>query len=162
MSAVPAALLRRRPMTVADLDAVMAIEARAYSHPWSRGNFVDSLAAGYVAEVLECTQDGLRAYLVAMEGPDELHLLNLTVHPESQGQGLARTLLNALQAHGRARELRTLWLEVRESNHRARALYRQGGFAEVGRRRGYYPAAVRREDAVVMSLPLLGSEGGGG
>jgi ribosomal-protein-alanine N-acetyltransferase len=151
VSALPDALLRRRPMALADLDAVMAIEARAYSHPWSRGNFVDSLVAGYLAEVLECTQDGLRAYLVAMEGADELHLLNLTVHPESQGQGL-----------GRARGLGTLWLEVRESNHRARALYRQGGFAEVGRRRGYYPAAVRREDAVVMSLPLRGADTAGG
>lgn len=146
-------------MAVADLDAVMALEIRAYSHPWSRGNFVDSLAAGYLAQVLECPHDGLRGYFVAMTGVDELHLLNLTVHPESQGQGLGRALLAALCAHGREHGLRTLWLEVRESNHRARALYRHCGFAEVGRRRGYYPAAVRREDAVVMSLPLLGGGG---
>ena len=146
-------------MTVADVDAVMAIEAAVYSFPWSRGNFIDSLAAGYLAEVLDEPGGGVLAYFVAMPGVDEAHLLNLTVAPEMQGRGHGSALLDAVCAHGRARGMGALWLEVRESNERARTLYRRRGFAEVGRRRGYYPApAGRREDAIVMRLALAGAD----
>lgn len=143
-------------MTVRDLDAVVAVETRAYSWPWSRGNFVDTLAAGHIAEVLEDRDAGLLGYFVAMTGVDELHLLNLTVAPEWQGRGHGTALLDAVAGHGRDRGLAALWLEVRQSNHRARALYARRGFAEVGVRRDYYPAAGRREDAVVMRLALAG------
>lgn len=154
MSAVLQPRLTHRPMTVRDLDAVVAAESRSYSHPWSRGNFTDSLAAGYLAEVLVDAAGELVGYMVAMAGVDELHLLNITVAPDWQGQGHGQALMLALQQHARQRGLATLWLEVRESNQRARALYRRLGFEEVGLRRGYYPAAVRREDAVVMRLAL--------
>ena len=146
----------RRAMTVRDLDAVVAVEARAYSWPWSRGNFVDTLAAGHIAEVLEDRDAGLLGYFVAMTGVDELHLLNITVAPEWQGRGHGSALLDVLVEQGRERGLSALWLEVRQSNHRARALYARRGFAEVGLRRGYYPAAGAREDAVVMRLALSG------
>jgi len=149
----------RREMTLRDLDAVVAVEARAYGWPWSRGNFIDTLAAGHIAEVLEERDAGLLGYFVAMTGVDELHLLNVTVAPEWQGRGYGSALLEAVVAHGRARRLGALWLEVRQGNHRARALYARRGFAEVGLRRGYYPAAGQREDAVVMRLSL---DGGGG
>ncbi len=155
MNAVLEPRLTRRAMTVRDLDAVVAVEQRAYSHPWSRGNFTDSLAAGYLAE-LWLQGDELLGYFVAMPGVDELHLLNITVAPEHQGRGHGCTLMAALQAHAQQAGAGTLWLEVRESNHRARALYRRLGFTEVGLRRGYYPSAIRREDAVVMSLLLNG------
>lgn len=160
MNAVLEPRLTRRPMTVRDLDAVVAVEARSYSHPWSRGNFTDSLAAGYRAEVLVDGDGGLVGYCIAMTGVDELHLLNITVAPDWQGQGHGQALMAALQRHAVQQGLATLWLEVREGNHRARALYRRLGFSEVGLRRGYYPAAVRREDAVVMSL-ALGARGNG-
>ena len=143
-------------MTLRDLDAVLAIEARAYGWPWTRGNFIDTLAAGYLAEVLEDRDAGLLGYFVAMTGVDEIHLLNVTVAPAWQGQGYGSGLLDAVEAHGRDRGLAALWLEVRQSNRRARALYARRGFTEVSVRRGYYPAAGRREDAVVMRLPLLG------
>jgi ribosomal-protein-alanine N-acetyltransferase len=143
-----------RAMTVADLDAVLAIEQRAYAFPWSRGNFIDSLAAGYRMQVL-VQGDTIVGYHVAMAGVGELHLLNLTVAPESESRGHARAMLDALEAHCRAQALDTLWLEVRESNARARALYRRRGFAEVGVRRGYYPAPrSQREDAIVMRLDI--------
>jgi len=141
-------------MDVRDLDAVSRIEAAAYAFPWTRGNFVDSLAAGYLAEVLEDETRQLLGYFIAMAGVDEMHLLNITVAPAWQGQGLGRLMLQALADHARGRGMASLWLEVRESNRRARALYEQLGYAEVGLRRGYYPAAGRREDAVVMSLVL--------
>ena len=152
MNALLSPRLTRRPMRVRDLDAVVAIEASAYGFPWSRGNFVDSLAAAYDAEVLE--GDAILGYFVAQRGVDELHLLNVTVAPRWQGQGLGSMLLDAVAALARHRALATLWLEVRASNHRARALYLRRGFVERGLRRGYYPSAGGREDAIVMSLDL--------
>ncbi|MDP2005732.1 MAG: ribosomal protein S18-alanine N-acetyltransferase [Rubrivivax sp.] len=155
MNAVLQPRMTRRPMGVRDLDAVVAVEMRAYSHPWSRGNFTDSLAAGYLAEVLVDEGGELAGYFIAMAGVDEMHLLNITVTPEWQGQGHGHALMAELRQHALQRGMSTLWLEVRQGNQRARALYRGLGFTEVGLRRAYYPAAVRREDAVVMSLSLL-------
>lgn len=147
----------RRPMTQGDLDAVTAIEASVYGYPWSRGNFVDSLAAGYLAEVLG--NGTIVGYFIALPGVDELHLLNITIASTEQGRGHGSALLDAVVAHGRARHLAKLWLEVRASNERAQALYLRRGFAVVGRRRGYYPAAGGREDAILMSLNLGPGEG---
>lgn len=158
MSALPvpgaAAVPLRRPMTTRDLDAVMAIEIGAYGFPWSRGNFVDSIVAGHVAEVLEW-EGTLLGYCVAMPGVDEMHLLNITVAPRLQGQGLGSLLLDAVRAAAEQRGLHGLWLEVRESNVRARSLYARRGFETMGRRRDYYPATTGREDAIVMSLILF-------
>jgi ribosomal-protein-alanine N-acetyltransferase len=140
-------------METRDVDAVQAIEARAYSFPWTRGNFIDSLAAAYLAEVL-LIEGVLAGYFVAMAGVDELHLLNLTVAPAHQGEGFGSHLLDLVQAHARRLGLPRLLLEVRGSNERARTLYRRRGFVEVGTRRGYYPSLSGREDALVMSLAL--------
>lgn len=144
-------------MELRDLDAVLAIEARAYPFPWTRGNFIDSLAAGYLAELL-CEGAVPIGYFVAMQGVDELHLLNVTVAPEHQGRGHGRDLLRAVQGHAAQQGLQRVLLEVRRSNLRAQALYRRLGFAEIGQRRGYYPAATPpaqgREDALVMALEL--------
>jgi ribosomal-protein-alanine N-acetyltransferase len=155
-AAQPPASPATRVMTVADLDGVMAVETQAYGHPWSRGNFTDSLAAGHVAEVLHDAQgQTLLGYFVAMPGVQELHLLNITVAPAHQHQGWGLMLLRLVRARARARRLGAVWLEVRAGNARARAIYRDFGFVECGTRRGYYPAsASRREDAVVMSLEL--------
>ena len=147
--------LRLRTMQAADLDAVLAIESRAYSHPWTRGNFIDSLAAGYLAELLLDDDARITGYFVAMTGVGEMHLLNLTVEPACQGRGHGGRLLDVLAQRCRERALPLLWLEVRAGNDRARALYQRRGFAEVGLRRQYYPAGNgRREDAVVMKMAL--------
>jgi [ribosomal protein S18]-alanine N-acetyltransferase len=150
-----AAACQRSVMTLADIETVVNVEQRAYSHPWSRGNFVDSLSSGYHAHMLTqspAVAPELVAYFVAMAGVEELHLLNITVAPEWQNQGHGSRLLDDVQALARQHRLAMLWLEVRVGNTRARALYRRYGFAEVGLRRAYYPAADGREDAVVMSM----------
>ncbi len=145
-----------RPMSGADIETVMAIEVRCYSHPWTRGNFADSLAGLYSAEVLTTPSGDLLAYFVAMPGVEEMHLLNIAVAPAWQRQGLASTLLHSLHNQALARALPTLWLEVRASNRAARALYARHGYSEVTLRRAYYPAAHGpREDAVVMRNRLL-------
>lgn len=149
-----------RAMQVTDLDRVMTLEVSAYSHPWSRGNFVDSLAAGYDIELRWTAPDVLIGYFVALRGVGETHLLNLTVAPAWQRRGHARALMAALRGQCVARGDEALWLEVRQSNAPARALYRAEGFEEVGLRRGYYPADRGREDAVVMRLGLAAPSGG--
>ncbi|HEY6134141.1 MAG TPA: ribosomal protein S18-alanine N-acetyltransferase [Rubrivivax sp.] len=142
------------PMTVADLHQVMAIETQAYAFPWTRGNLVDSLAAGYLAQMLQDAGGEVLGYYVAMPGVDELHLLNLTVAPAWQGRGHGWRLLAAVEAAALQHGLGTLWLEVRAGNERAQQMYRKRGFVASGIRRGYYPApGLLREDAVVMCLP---------
>ncbi len=148
----PLALL---PMTAQHLDAVLAIESVAYEFPWSRGNFVDSLAAGHEAQVLCGGQGELLGYLLALAGFEEMHLLNLTVAPGEQGRGHARCMLAWLVKTCRERRAKQLWLEVRHGNERARRVYERFGFATLGIRKGYYPAPLsRREDAIVMGLQI--------
>lgn len=152
--------LRLVPMQPAHLDAVLAIEVRTYSHPWSRGNFIDSLAAGYHARCLLDTDDRVQAYMLAMAGVDELHLLNIAVAPEQQGRGHALRLLRALAAHAVQSSAEWLWLEVRLSNERAQQLYDRFGFELMGRRKAYYPDRNnQREDALVMRRAVLPSDG---
>ncbi len=158
MSALPSAIhavhAHFEPMGAAHLDAVLAIEQSAYSHPWSRGNFSDSMAAGYQLQCLVGGADVL-GYFVAMAGYREVHLLNITVAPAHQRQGWARVMLDALAIWSRGQGAQWLWLEVRVSNARALQIYERHGYRRVGERRGYYPAANgQREDAVVMSFKL--------
>jgi ribosomal-protein-alanine N-acetyltransferase len=144
-----------RTLSLRDVDAVVAVELVAYAFPWSRGNFIDSLSAAYVAEMLVDEQGTVLGYYVAMPGVDEMHLLNLTVAPAWQRRGHSRVLLDALERHCQERGLATLWLEVRAGNQRARELYARRGFVEVGVRKNYYPAGLaKREDALVMSMPV--------
>ncbi len=141
------------PMTEARLDEVVAVERRAYGHPWTRGNFADSLRSGYQAQLL-CAGDAVIGYFVAMQGVDEVHLLNITVDPAYQGQGWGRVMLDALALWSRAQGAQWLWLEVRTSNLRAQQVYLRYGYRRVGERRNYYPADGGREDAIVMSYKL--------
>lgn len=160
----PAATAARlEPMTVQRLDAVMQIEQAAYAVPWTRGNFIDSLAAGYIAHCLVDVASRVLAYSVAMTGADEIHLLNLTVAPSAQGRGHARRLLAVLRDDARQRCITQLWLEVRLSNERAQRLYRRDGWHEAGRRKGYYPnppgaAGSEREDALLMRCTVDGAD----
>lgn len=144
----------QRPMVLADLARVLALEVRCHSHPWTRGNFMDTLAAGYLAELRLDRQGDLLGLCVAMRGVEETHLLNLAVAPEQQRRGHGLDMLTGLAMQCRARGDAALWLEAREGNRPALALYRRFGFTEVSRRRAYYPAGLQREDAVVMSLAL--------
>jgi [ribosomal protein S18]-alanine N-acetyltransferase len=146
---------RLAPMHLGQVDAVLAIEVNAYSFPWTRGNFIDSLVAGYPAEVLHGEHAEPLGYYVAMQGAQEMHLLNLTVAPAYQRRGLGGLMLRAVIDRARGSGSRSIWLEVRTSNLGARALYQRFGFEVTGLRRGYYPAALgQREDASVMSRAL--------
>jgi ribosomal-protein-alanine N-acetyltransferase len=140
-------------MREADLAQVAAIERTIYSHPWTQGNFSDSLAAEYECWVLE--HDGILAgYAVMMVAAGEAHLLNLSIAAPMQGQGLGTDFVRCLAKIARELGARSMYLEVRPSNDAARVLYAKTGFVQIGMRRDYYPAARGREDAIVMERAL--------
>jgi ribosomal-protein-alanine N-acetyltransferase len=153
MSAQLQTLPKYRRMCAEDLDAVTAIERDVYTHPWTRGNFSDSLDAGYHCWIAE--SGGLIiGYTVVMIAAGEAHLLNMSVAGEWQRRGLGSELLRFVIKLARDYAANRIYLEVRPSNAAARALYGGAGFAEIAVRRDYYPAGDGREDAVVMELAL--------
>ena len=144
---------RARPMRRADLVQVAQIESRIFTFPWTYGNFVDSLAAGYDGWVFESValDPAMLGYAIVMWLPEEVHLLNLSVDAPVQGRGLGAAMLDWLMRDAAARGARSMLLEVRPSNTAALRLYERKGFLRVGLRRRYYPAHDgAREDAIVM------------
>ena len=154
MSAQLDDLPRCRRMTADDLAAVEAIERSVYTHPWTIGNFTDSLEAGYHCWIME-RKGCVVGYTVVMIAVEEAHLLNLSIAAPLQRQGLGSELLRLVIKLARDSAAQTIYLEVRESNIAGRGLYAQHGFAEIGVRRAYYPAGTVREDAVTMEKKLL-------
>ena len=155
--------LSLRPMQTDDLDAIMQIEPTIYSHPWTRGNFSDSLNSGYSGWVLEDISLGktneMIGYSLLMMVMDEAHLLNLSIAKDQQKRGLGRYLLEHMITIAKTHKALNMFLEVRPSNISAIALYENMGFCEISVRRGYYPADPKisetgREDAVLMGLAL--------
>jgi ribosomal-protein-alanine N-acetyltransferase len=153
MSAQLDRLPRYRHLTGADLDAVVAIEETIYPHPWTRGNFSDSLAAGYHCWIAECGGE-IAGYTVVAIAAGEAHLLNLSVASPWQRRGIGREMLAFVLRLARESGAARIFLEVRPSNDAARFLYAAVGFAEIATRRGYYPADESREDAIVLELAL--------
>ena len=147
-------LLPLRPMMQADLDVVMAIEERAYPFPWTRKHFLDCLKHGYFCWIYE--QDGVMlGYAAVMLVLDEMHLLNICIEPQQQGNGLGSRLLATVERIAHTQGAQTGFLEVRQSNFSAIRLYLNAGFNEIGVRKGYYPAKLGREDAIVMAKTLF-------
>lgn len=142
-----------RPMQTADLDAVMRIERKIYVHPWTRGNFRDSLNAGYSCWIYQFAQS-IVGYAVMMVAADEAHLLNLSIAAMWQRQGWGKKLLQQVLDLARQHRARVMLLEVRPSNVAALGLYQSFGFKRIALRRGYYPAGPVREDAILLELRL--------
>jgi [ribosomal protein S18]-alanine N-acetyltransferase len=142
-------------MQADDVAEVLAIEQSVFPHPWSRGNFLDSLASGYEAWVVRDAAQNMLGYVLLMMILDEAHLLNIALRADAQGQGMGRLLMDKAMSIARGKNALSLFLEVRPSNSRALATYQRYGFDRVGLRKNYYPAANNgREDAVVMRLAL--------
>jgi ribosomal-protein-alanine N-acetyltransferase len=139
------------PMLPADLDEVLSIEAVSHIHPWTRGNFSDSLTAGHWAYCIRPQLD--QAIKGSFPAVDELHLLNITVSPKLRRLGLAARMMNAIEAVAVQQQMPRIILEVRPSNSAAVNLYQSIGFEQIGTRKNYYPANPQtglREDAAVM------------
>ena len=149
-----------RSMSLADVDAVLAIEQVVQPYPWTRGNFSDALSGGYRCMVDEAGGE-IVSYAVLMPVLDEAELLTIGVAAGRQRKGLGRTMLAAQMRWALTNNMRRVFLEVRVSNLIAIALYRKAGFAEIGARRGYYQNAQGREDALMMACDLIDENLGG-
>jgi ribosomal-protein-alanine N-acetyltransferase len=151
------AVLKQAPqlalMGEADLDALLAIEQAVYTHPWSRGNFADSLRAGYHCRTWRLGGE-LVGYFVLLAAAGEAHLLNLSIAPAWQRRGHGSALLREAMRVAHESSARNVFLEVRPSNLAGKALYERFGFKKIALRRGYYPAQGGREDAQVLSCAL--------
>lgn len=153
MSAVLKDEPRLARMRDADLDEVLAIESAIYTHPWTLGNFADSLRAGYQCWTWRGGAE-LVGYFILMVAAGEAHLLNLSVAAAHQRGGHGSALLREAMRVARGRGAQHVFLEVRPSNDGAKALYKRFGFRQVAVRPNYYPAHSGREDALVLTLPL--------
>ncbi len=156
------------PMTTADLDAVLAIESISHIHPWTQGNFLDSLAAGHwaycVRPQLEDAIKGsyldpeiLWAYCILFPAVDELHLLNITVSPKLRRLGIGAKMMHAIEGVAAQQKMPRIILEVRPSNINAMQLYQALGYEQIGLRKNYYPVDAisgLREDAWVFAKSI--------
>lgn len=147
----PHPLIRR--LLEQDIDKIYQIETLAYPFPWTRGLFVDCMNAGYACFGLQIGKD-LAGYTIFNWMAGEAHLLNLCIHPDWQQRGYGSLLLEYTINQVTRMENKTMFLEVRESNLRAAALYRNRGFRVIGHRPSYYRAGDGRENAIVMQLEL--------
>ena len=153
MSAVLKDIPELHAMREADLPEVLAIESAIYTHPWTLGNFADSLRAGYDCWAYRINGE-LAGYFILMAAAGEAHLLNLSVAARHQRRGHGSALLGEAVALARRRGAHNVFLEVRPSNRAAQDLYTRFGFRKIAVRRDYYPAPFGREDALVFSLAL--------
>ncbi len=142
-----------RKMHPSDLDRVILIEREIFLFPWSLANFADSIKAGYLCQVLE-QADTLIGYGIMMMSPQEAHVLTLGIAANWQKKGFGGRLLRHFIRFAQKENAKSIFLDVRESNHGAARLYRQMGFQHIATRKGYYPAMCGREDALVMQLIL--------
>ena len=143
-----------RRMQLADLPDVLRNERLGYMHPWTEGIFRDCLRNGQECWLLMSSNLNVGHGILSIAA-GESHLLNVCVHPDFQGHGFGRIIVEHVLARARAGEASTIFLEVRPSNVAACELYDKLGFNEVGIRENYYPSKVGREDALVLAKELF-------
>jgi ribosomal-protein-alanine N-acetyltransferase len=143
---------RIRPAVLADAPALVAIERRCFGDPWSEASFRDALTSAWSFVLVAQAARGVVGYLVGREAAGIGEVLNLAVAPEFRRRGVGEALLSAGLASFRRSRMEEVFLEVRESNTSARALYARHGFRPVGQRSAYYRNP--KEDALVLRLEL--------
>ena len=135
-----------------DLPRVMEIEQQSYSMPWKETTFRGLLRRSDT-DLFAAEMDGrVVGYAVCWTVFDQAELGNVAVAPEARGFGIGGALVDAVVERVRERGAGECFLEVRESNLVAQGIYRERGFAQVGRRRSYYASPT--EDALVMRLRI--------
>ena len=145
-------------LSVDDISKMMEIERQAYAFPWTEKVLKDCLQGAYLCRGL-MLEGALCAYAILSVAVGECHVLNICVSPDVQGKGIANGFLRKLLDEAVEWGAEIAFLEVRESNVAALALYSKLGFSEIGRRKGYYRNGGGRngdgrEDALVLSLVL--------
>lgn len=141
------------PMTAEDVPQILAIEEKVYSHPWTDTIFKDCLRVGYTCWV--CKKDNHTVgYLILSIAVEEMHILNLCIHPDQQRMNLGTLMIQQAEKLARQNNAEKSFLEVRPSNVGAIRLYQKQGYEQIGLRKDYYPANDGREDAIVMCKAL--------
>jgi len=149
-----------RVMEKSDITHVCEIEAASHQHPWSEKNFLDCLEHEYWNYVLleENLPHQAVGHCIVMPGVEELHLLNITIHPDFRRQKIASRALSAIEEIGFTHHYLKMLLEVRRSNESAIKMYEKSGYLLIGARKDYYPMGkgdiFSREDALVMEKIL--------
>ena len=146
-------MMEIRAASEADLPHLSSVHARCFTDAWSAREFQRLLATGN-AVCLVAGEDEPRGFILIRIAADEAEILSLGVAPEARRKGLARGLVMAAAEHAFAHGAHRLFLEVNVNNTAACALYRQLGFAEAGRRKGYYAEAGGAEDALILARDL--------
>lgn len=141
-------------MTVSDFSAVYNIEKKAYPIPWSE-QIMRSMVEGNEYKIKITYYDKVIAYVFVMIVLDEATILNITVDPDAQSRGWGRKLLQYVKTVLSQKGIVSIFLEVRQSNHKALALYESEGFHEIDIRKNYYPTKNGREDAIIMACMLM-------
>jgi ribosomal-protein-alanine N-acetyltransferase len=134
-----------------NLSELIQLHERCQMSPWSDAQLSESLVEPYFTRLI-IWQGKPVGYMIAQLVADEMTLMDIGVLPEYRGQGLGKALIDHLAEQSQKRGVRTLWLEVRVSNTAALAFYNAKGFEQISIRKGYYPLAEGREDALVMRL----------
>ncbi|MDO4626274.1 MAG: ribosomal protein S18-alanine N-acetyltransferase [Pasteurellaceae bacterium] len=143
-------LIQILPIEEDDFDALLNIEQSAHSVPWSLGTLKNNQGERYLNFKLLLDKQ-IIGFAICQFVLDEATLFNLAIHPKQQGKKFGFILLKYLIKQLQQRDIQTLWLEVRESNQRARALYEKMGFNAIDTRKNYYPTPDgKRENAIVM------------
>ena len=150
MTAPPS--IRRAGLT--DVRSLWEIEKLSYSSPWSLwcflAEYANSKSTILVAGPPPSEDWETWGFIIYWVVSDEMHLLNLAVHPTRRRQGISRSLLTTALVQARHQGAAVAWLEVRPSNQAALALYQSFGFEEVGVRPRYYND--NGEDALIYAF----------
>ena len=143
-----------RPATTADVARLAELERICFSDPWSPAGLREMISATLTIGLVALSGKTIIGYAIARYAADSGEILNLAVAPDHRREGVAAHLIDALLEGLRSRDIREVYLEVRESNGPARALYKDKGFTVAGMRRAYYRYPT--EDALVLRLQLDG------
>jgi [ribosomal protein S18]-alanine N-acetyltransferase len=147
------------PVSKVELGDIIELERASFSDPWSEASFAAVLnePAAFFSAARDSASSRVAGYVVAWFAADEGEIANLAVRQPTRRRGIGAALLDAALDEGRRRGAQSIYLEVRDSNAAARALYASRDFAEVGRRRNYYRKPV--EDAIVLRRVVADSAG---
>jgi len=149
----PSGVVVRR-MLLEDIPAVHAIDVLSFSMPWPERSYQFEIGENPVARAWVAEKGGrIAAMLVLWLIVDEAHVATIATDPAYRRQGIGEYLLITTLTAARAEGARRAFLEVREGNHAAQAMYRKYGFEVTGRRPKYYKD--NNEDALLMTLEKL-------
>jgi [ribosomal protein S18]-alanine N-acetyltransferase len=149
---MPSSCVRIEELKPYDLDEIVAIEQVSFPTPWPRQVFDMELRSSKSYKRVSKINGTVVGYIIAWKIYDEVHILNLAVHPDHRRKGIGRGLLSDCLMHFSSKGIKSAILEVRVRNKNAISLYETTGFRSIGLRRKYY--SDTGEDALVMKLDM--------